>query len=367
MNPKLHKISMELIRTDIEFVGKFFLETIEKHQNGIHLFTLFPHISMVVHETFLYLQKAGVAAKANWDPEVIKLVAEGRHSTKPFGNFDEYEKYFTLMIENNNQHWNHHHTGINGAIGRLFQKDFGIYTLDNQPISSTQTVFQQFGLNLDVMPFDIKNRDKVREYSINLANIYFSFFHGFDSGIDWTESTGFSIPGLSRFNSSDCKLEKLLSKKFMKKTSNIALNFGLLQMYLALNYTRYFILPSTPNTNVGVMKYNFLLVYQVLNNINYLNKILYKDKINNESKEFIQKILDRDRRKFFIGSNKRNFRNTLVHYQINKADENFVDFEISYGGLIERYFDGADYFTFDKLVCDEVVRLSRLMDEWYKS
>ena len=135
-------------------------------------------------------------------------------------------------------------------------------------------------------------------------------------------------------------------------------------MLLSLNYCRYFILPSTPNTTFSVMKYQYLLIYQIHNNMKNLNQYFYSNNINEESKNIVKEIINRKKRNFFIDG-KRNFRNTLVHYQIDNINESLLDNNKIYGGLIEFYFNGKEYYEFHELLSNEIVRLSDLMIEWF--
>jgi hypothetical protein len=252
--------------------------------------------------------------------------------------------------------------GTNRSLRRTFGNDMGLAFYGGHLIATNHSMNMLMGIDPDSI-FRYEKEDFTEP-----AQIYTAFM----SSACRAWRLEMDTPSHSFLDAVD---DKLLSERTRRSSTIYASAFPgvsdpdvtalLIVLLSMLNFLR-FVLRSDrmDSSKQTIAKMEYLTVYTVIRSIQKIIQDMPSvatpaalEKLKRIGNSHVSGELCRD--------DKRTFRNTLMHYGVDSriATDN-LRLDAPLYGLVETYFPGHDFFSFEALLHEELVRIADALDEW---
>lgn len=364
-------VEIELIKQDVGFYFDIMLNLATRQSIGILIFGLIPYLSLFTVETYKYLQNVFPQYARFVSREHKEIITASRMRIKLFDDKEQrVDGIFELLkwIMEFNKEWHiNGHKGFLAPLKRALQYDLGIFFYDSHIIGSTHVGFFNIGYDKKDLPLtsgDISNVLPSLSKSIGFAlGNYLGQLCSIPEFIPNNIEPVFSYNiNDERMKYKDEKANRYLSVVF-NGDKTIDMNFSLLLFLATLNFMQYIFRNVVIGSPPTLFKLKFVTLYHLVSSLEKLKKYYYSiDLLSNNSKSHFQDILEE--KELALLRSRKAFRNILVHYTIRGIPESSLNTSENLFGLIEYFFDGKTYAEIDKMLDEQIARISAILEEW---
>lgn len=336
------------------------------HSGGSIIFSYSPLISMVVWESYRYLQKINSQIAIELEHSFTKQIQESRHKIKQYNQPEEYVRKIEWACTYHNDLFIEKHKGIQAPLKKLLQPDLGLCIYDGKFYSSS--ILAQLNLGFDEKTFpSIENfeSDQTKNTFFEFGKSVGGYFGSLLSLMNLKESRykiNENILQDDKFHYTDKKSKVFFSSIFNGKPHN-TINSILFTFYLPLSFTANILLPILPDTSIASLKIKYITIYHLIDSLKTFQSIYRPQKILTPfSENKLAAIFGDKELNNLIG--KRKFRNVLVHYEIDETLSEIIGNvnDISY--LIEHYFKGVTISSLNTVLNQKLSNVFTIMDDW---
>jgi len=367
------KIEFEMIRLDTEFYRQLTNELItNSNKLGAIIFGLTPYLSLFVIESYNFF-----SSRSPEFANAMKIQHEDilRASRTRIKLFDDSQKDISSLISHlewatNFVHkWmNENHVGALAFLQKWLQTDMGLFYYSNHLICTTQFAL----INMGLEKTDIATTERGKP--INMSELARSI--GYDIG-QYIGSLSNGLTNISNkraikvaqyqlsdnsFREKNKKAEDYL-RKIYNGESTPQLNLCLLLFSATTNFVVHTFSKLAINNSETWFKVKFLTLYHTVSGLTKIQNYFYNSaQLSELSKHYFGNLLSDKEIKLLKHQTK--FRNLLVHYSLRDAKGMVLDPTIKYFGIIEYFFSGRKFEDVDKIIDQQLLRLSTSLEDW---
>jgi len=352
-----HEASRFLVESDCLFFSQLALsnrlDSIRPHA----MLALVPFISMFVIESSSWLQAQVIGPYRKHGQTVDPILARSRQRVKLLDDnrhsFKDILKTTSRLSAINSRWFYEPNRGILGPLKRRLQQDLGVFFLDGEVINTTHAAFLNLGLNEE----DLGAR------SINLESLGpFVLQMGVDFGQHLGQLIGkLELQELAGNDTSSTPIvtvqfRDVKSAAFYTEISNrIAPGFQsivpvLMSILSLINSARVLVPALSESHNVTVFKLRFVALYQSITNLQLIlrraedGEVLLASPAMTILKELLSSLSSQ------VIRERKELRNTLVHYGLKKRVAASLSREMPYMGIFEACADGMSLEEVEDIV-----------------
>jgi len=338
----------------------------KRDHSGSIIFSYSPLISMIVWESYQYLQKNNSQIANELKLSFDKQIQYSRHRVKQYTQPEEYVKKIKWASSYHHELFIGKHRGILAPLKKFLQCDLGLYTINGKFYSSSILALLNLGFDETTFP-SIENfennqtKNTFFDFGKSIGEYFGSIINMLDLKDIRYEFDENVLKGY-KFDSIDKKSEKFFSSIFNNKPC-ITINWILFTLYLSLSFTENILLPILPVNSIASLKIKFMTLYHLVDSLKTFQSIYRPQKILTPfSENKLASIFDDKELNSLV--KKRKFRNVLVHYEL---DETFLETfanvnDIS--GFIEYYFKDESISSLTKVLNQKLLYVYNLMYDW---
>lgn len=353
------------VASDADYIGRLLRDMQNVGRSnlaGVVPLCMAPYYSLVLHEVRRKPQTIDPAVFDKFSAEAEKVCDRARHSLKLFEDTqrnidgqlrffkeDLLEKHSALFLGN---------TWL--PFARRWERDLGLFTYDGTLITTSHAA--AFHTGADASKF---LRD--RKYSVRIMQEVGQCFRTLGSRMDTQGAETFvrSLSG-ARVQPEDVLASTYYAKAFNGAVTEAAINVALTDFQVRMNFINKVITAGADirNLEYTVFKIRYVTLYQVLSSL----KLLKEDArypLPSSSSAALDSILDTDLVRVITDGAVREFRNTLMHYNLLKgADTMKVDLGQPIFGLVPQYFPGYDFAGLSEVVDTCIRETADALNSW---
>ncbi|MFJ6083210.1 hypothetical protein ACIQI8_17610 [Streptomyces sp. NPDC092369] len=340
--------------SDAAYMGRFFRDLQTTHDaspSSITIMTLCmaPYFSLILHEAKRKPQAIDPAVFDRFSAEAEDVCARARHSLKLFEDtqrhIDGQLQFFKDEISSKHSEYFLGNTWL--WLARKWEKDLVLFTYENTLVTTSHAAAFHLG---------VKTENLLQEdngaYMLGVMQQLGRCFGALGARMD-TQGGETFVHHLSgeRLWSADVRASTYYAQAF-NGAGTESINGVLTDFQVRMNFIDRIITAGADvrNLEYTVFKIRYVTLYQVL-----LSLKLLKDEarypLSSSSGDALEAILDTDAVRVITDSAVREFRNTLMHYNLLRgADTARVDLTQPIFGLVPQYFPAYDFEQLGELV-----------------
>lgn len=355
------------VANDADYIGRLLrdIQNIGRSDlAGVVPLLIAPYYSLVLHEAKRKPKAIDPSVFDKFSTEAEAVCARARHSLKlledtqrpideQFNFFEEIAKKHSALFLGN--------TWLKFA--RRWERDLGLFTYEGTLVTTSHAA--EFHTGLDVRKF-LGNR----EYRLRIMREMGECFQMLGARMDTQGGETFvsSLSGI-RIKSRDVLASPYYAKAFNGAATKTVINLALTDFQVRMNFINKVITAGADirNLEYTVFKFRYITLYQVLSSL----KLLKEDArypLPPSSSVALDGILDTDAVRVIMDASVREFRNTLMHYNLLRgADTAKVDLGQPIFGLVPQYFPAYDFGDLSELVDTCIRETADALNSWGSS
>jgi len=354
------------VASDADYMGRLFRDfqaINDASVSSIMSLCMAPYFSLVLHEVKRKPQAIDPSAFDGFSTEAEDVCARARHSLKLFEDtqrhIDGQLQFFEDEILGKHSDYFLGNTWL--WLARRWEKDLGLFTYNGTLITTSHAAAFHLG---------VKAENLLREdngiYVLGIMQQLDRCFGALGARMDTKRGDTF-VPHLSGelLRSADVRASTYYVQSFNGAATK-ALNGVLTDFQVRMNFIDKVLTAGTDirNLEYTVFKIRYVTLYQVLLSL----KILKDDArypLSPSSDTALEAILDTDAVRVITDRKVREFRNTLMHYNLLRgADTAKVDLTQPIFGLVPQYFPAYSFEQLSEMVDTCIHETACALNEW---
>lgn len=324
---------------------------------------LAPYLSLFVHESYRKLQTLDPELAELLSDDVESIVKRSRHSLKLFEDTKRgvagQIAYFRdeLLPAHTHYFLDNPPPILQPFVNDL--KDLGLFSYDGRLIATSHSTNFHLGIeSLRLLEATSAERRAIYEK-------YGEYFGHFGARLDGDKPTFISDLDPKRFNQDiqDVRADEYYRSVF-DGNGDPALNAVLTVFRCMMNFVGSVMATSADVGDIEytVFKIRFLALYQVLGSLSVLRDEYAN--LTSQSTAYIEKITGTAEAQLIMNPVVKPFRNTLMHYNLDRVDTTRVDVHQPLFGLVPVFFPAYDLANFAAVIDRCITETAAAMDEW---
>ncbi|NET69509.1 MAG: hypothetical protein F6K62_00150 [Sphaerospermopsis sp. SIO1G2] len=365
-NSLVRDFEISLIKNEANFYLEFMLNFIQTKSSGVLIFELLPYLSLFTVESSNYIQSCLPNYAEEISREYERVIRNSRMRIKFFDDTNNRVDGMFELIDWISQFYEdwfiNSHTS---SIKRDLQPDFGIFAYDGHIIGSTHMSFLFTGLGKeDISPNGEETGEIMGKILHSVAQEMGAYLGCLNTYPEFmfTETNSFV------YNIEDDKLgyKDVKSKEFFgcvfNKNHTIAINFSLVLFLATINFFRYILNRLFDKSPEILFKLKFIMLYHIVSSLQKLQDYCYpKNLLSEQSKEYLKDILKSKELKKLT---RKDLRNILVHYKLEKVPPDLIDQGFDLKNLVEYFFPSQRFEEIDQKINDQIIHISDILEQW---
>lgn len=357
------------VASDADYMGRLFRDFQTANDASISSITplcMAPYFSLVLHEAKRKPQAIDPSVFDGFSAEAEEVCARARHSLKLFEDtqrhIDGQLRFFTDDILDKHSAYFLGNTWL--WLARRWEKDLGLFTYEGTLVTTSHAAAFHLGVEAEKLL-----REDNGTYMLGIMQKLGRCFAALGARMD-TQGGETFVRHLSgaRLRAADVRASTYYAQAF-NGVATPAINGVLTDFQVRMNFIDRIITAGADirNLEYTVFKIRYITLYQVLLSL----KLLKEDArypLSSSSNEVLETILDTDAAHTIMGGTVREFRNTLMHYNLLKgADPAKVDLTQPIFGLVPQYFPAYTFEQLSELVDQCIRETACALNRWASS
>ncbi|MCX4561688.1 hypothetical protein OHA02_36610 [Streptomyces phaeochromogenes] len=340
------------VASDADYIGRLFRDIHSANDASVSSVTplcMAPYFSLMLHEAKRKPQAINPSAFDGFSVEAEEVCARARHSLKLFEDTQRYIdgqlRFFKDEILDKHSEYFLGNTWL--RLARRWERDLWLSTYKGTLITTSHAATFHLGVETGKLL-----QEGNGAYVISIMQQMGRCFGVLGARMDTHGGETF----VHHLSGTDLKSENTRAAAYYTQTFNgvatQAINGVLTDFQVRMNFIDRMITVGADirNLEYTVFKIRYITLYQVLLSL----KLLKDDArypLSASSNAVLEKILDTDAVRTITDSTVREFRNTLIHYNLLKgADTAKVDLTQPIFGLVPQYFPAYSFEQLSELV-----------------
>ncbi|WP_157901112.1 hypothetical protein [Streptomyces davaonensis] len=357
------------VASDADYIGRLFRDFQAANDAGASSITplcMASYLALILHEAKRKPQAINPSAFDGFSAEAEEVCARARHSLKLFEDtrrhIDGQLQFFRDEILD--KHSDHFLGNTWLWFAQKWEKDLGLFTYEGTLVSTSHTA----AFHLGVETKKLLQEDN-GAYMLGIMQQLGRCFLALGARLDTQGGKTF----VHHLSGADVRAVDVRASTYYAQAFNggatLAINGVLTDFQVRMNFIDKMITAGADirNLEYTVFKIRYVTLYQVLLSL----KILKEDPrypLSPSSTIALETILDSDAVHVITDSAVREFRNTLMHYNLLRgADTTKVDLTQPIFGLVPQYFPAYDFQQLSCLVDTCIRETASALNEWASS
>ncbi|CAM5376929.1 hypothetical protein GCM10010298_25900 [Streptomyces microflavus] len=356
------------VAKDVDYMGRLFRDFQAVDSAGISWIIplcMSPYFSLVLHEAKRKPQAIDPSAFNGFSEEAEEVCARARHSLKLFEDTQRHIagqlRYFEDEISTKHSKYFLGNTWL--WLARKWEKDLGLFTYEGNLVTTSHAAAFHLGVEAEKL-----FQDDNGKYMLGIMQQMGQCFGALGARMDTQGSETFAC----HLSEPEVKAKDVRASTYYAQAFNgvatPAINGALTDFQVRMNFLDKIITAGadTHNLEYTVFKIRYITLYQVLSSL----KILKDDArypLSRPSYTALDGILNMDAASVITNGAVREFRNTLIHYNLLRgADVTKVDLRQPIFGLVPQYFPSYDFEELSELIDTCIRETAESLNEWAK-
>lgn len=354
------------VASDADYIGRLFRDfqsVNDASVSSIMPLCMAPYFSLMLHEAKRKPQAITPTAFDGFSAEAEEVCARARHSLKLFEDTQRYIdgqlRFFRDEILDKHSEYFLRNTWL--WLARRWEKDLGLFTYEGALVTTSHAATFHLGVETEKLL-----QEDNGAYMLSIMQQFGRCFRALGARMD-TQGGETFVHYLSGTNlkSLDARASMYYAQAF-NGAATPAINGVLTDFQVRMNFIDRIITAGADirNLEYTVFKIRYVTLYQVLLSL----KLLKEDArypLSPSSSAVLEKILDTDSVRAITDGTAREFRNTLMHYNLLKgADAGKVDMRQPIFGLVPQYFPAYDFGQLSELVDACISETAGSLNSW---
>ncbi|MFF4277496.1 hypothetical protein ACFY0Z_01630 [Streptomyces kronopolitis] len=322
-----------------------------------------PYLSLVLHEAKRKPKAVDSTVFDGFSAEAEEVCARARHSLKLFEDTQRHIEGQLRFFKDDilNKHSEHFLGNTWLWLARRWEKDLGLFTYEGKLVTTSHAAAFHLGVEAEKL-FQDDNGDYILGIMQQMGRCFAALGARLDSQGGETFARYLSDAHLK---STDVRTSTYYAQAF-NGAATPAVNGVLTDFQVRMNFIDKIITAGADihDLEYTVFKIRYVTLYQVLSSL----KILKEDAhypLSPSSNAALEEILNNDAVGVITDGAVREFRNTLIHYNLLRgADTTKVDLEQPIFGLVPQYFPAYDFGELSELVDTCIRETAYSLDNW---
>lgn len=354
------------VAKDADYMGRLFRDFQTVNTAGISSIMplcVTPYISLVLYEAKRKPQAVESAVFDGFSAEAEEVCARARHSLKLFEDTQRHIEGQLQFFKHEilNKHSEHFLGNTWLWLARRWEKDLGLFTYEGNLVTTSHAAAFHLGVEAEKL-----FQDDNGEYMLGIMQQMGRCFGALGARMDAQGGETFACYlSEAHLKSTDLRASTYYTQAFNGADTS-AINGALTDFQVRMNFIDKIITAGADirNLEYTVFKIRYVTLYQVLSSL----KILKEDArytLSPSSYAALKEILNKDAVGVVTSDVVREFRNTLIHYNLLRGvDTTKVDLEQPIFGLVPQYFPSYDFEELSELVDTCIRETAHSLNDW---
>ncbi|MGI5413833.1 hypothetical protein ACQEV9_44395 [Streptomyces chartreusis] len=354
------------VASDADYVGRLFRDfqaADDVNVSSIMPLCMAPYLSLVLHEAKRKSQAIDPSAFDGFSAEAEEVCARARHSLKLFEDTQRHIEGQLQYFQNDifDKHSDHFLGNTWLWLARKWEKDLGLFTYQGSLVTTSHATAFHLGVEVDKL-----FRDDDGAYMLDVMQQFGRCFRTLGARTDTRGGETFvhHLSGGS-LTSANKRAATYYTQAFSGVPSQ-AMAGVLTDFQVRMNFIDRAITAGADvrNLEYTVFKIRYVTLYQVLSSLQLL-KDDPRYPLSPSADGALEAILDTDAVRTITDGAARQFRNTLMHYNLlSGADTAKVDLTQPVFGLVPQYFPSYDFERLSELVDTCIRETAGALNDW---
>lgn len=354
------------VASDADYVGRLFRDfqaADDASVSSIMPLCMAPYFSLVLHEAKRKPQAIDPSAFDEFSAEAEEVCARARHSLKLFEDTQRHIEGQLQYFQDDifDSHSDHFLGNTWLWLARKWEKDLGLFTYQGSLVTTSHAAAFHLGVEAEKL-----FQDDDGAYMLDVMQQFGRCFRAVGARTDTQGGETFvrHLSGES-FRCADVRASTYYTQAFSGVPSQ-AMAGVLTDFQVRMNFIDQAVTAGADirNLEYTVFKIRYVTLYQVLSSLRLLKEDA-RYPLSSSADDALEAILDTDAVRTITDRAVRQFRNTLMHYNLlSGADTAKVDLAQPVFGLVPQYFPAHGFEQLSELVDTCIRETAGALNDW---